>query len=75
MSPDISAPQENLHRKVSDLKRRLSTKKIEASILFSDIIAENKEEHRMKGQLEIIRDVLKKQQENEGTIKKPENLH
>lgn len=58
----------NIHTKVCALKSRLCEKKSQADLLFANITNANTAEHRIQDQLKIIYDILKKQQEDEGSL-------
>ena len=64
--PPIQNP--DIHKKLLDLKFRISEKKVMAGRLFDDITSENQIQHRMQKPLEAIRDILQKQQEEDGHL-------
>jgi hypothetical protein len=51
--------QENgINKRLFDLKFRLSAKKFEANLLFSDITNANSTEHRVNDQPEAVREII-----------------
>ena len=68
MATHEHAPSNDIHDRLNALKFRISTKKNTAHVMFDDILSENTDCTRMKSPLETIRDVLKKQQEQEGNL-------
>ena len=62
------ASQEDIHKRLTAMKHRISIKKTAAGVLFNDIISENPTHIRMQKPLETIRDILQKQQDDEGNL-------
>ncbi len=74
MIPESPSQKNDINKRLNSLKFRISAKKIEASMLFNDIISENTEQNRMKMPLEVIRDALRNQQAQEGKADINDNL-